>query len=362
MINSINSKPLVLPHNHYEPQAIRSSIIQPEMRFKPRSDMERVFDELNASPSFGKLNYKILDRHLSKLNLNKPLVEEQEDDEDDDLGQDPNDSYRNLMKYASLHQKYLNKLKTSSGINKKGSVLVPPIHNSKTITTSEDLQMKTNESLKKQYASAQRNLGLNKEAKKIMSDLHFKTHFKATAEIASQGNINMLLLILGVIRKQAKKSFHMKKSETCNDFDFNIEEDDNIANEFRKEREDLSCYTKNLNPYKIKKTEPNDKKLKILNELILKQSLMSSNDNENALNRLSKIDTIEPTNNNDLILVGNKMIPRSNIDIIAKEVLNQCNVYHSKSNNNNTRLKSKKGKLMITKGLTVKDFKIKYNL
>ena len=54
-----------------------------------------------------------------------------------------------------------------------------------------------------------------------------------------------------------------------------------------------------LSKYKINKTEPNDKKLKILNELILKQSLMSSNDNENALNRLSKIDTIEPTNNND---------------------------------------------------------------
>ena len=115
MINSINSKPLVLPHNHHEPQAKGSSIIQPEMRFKPRSDMERVFDELNASPSFGKLNYKILHRHLSKLNLNKPLVDEQEDDEDDDFGQDPNDSDRNLMKYASLHQKYLNKLKTSSG-------------------------------------------------------------------------------------------------------------------------------------------------------------------------------------------------------------------------------------------------------
>lgn len=187
MINSINSKPLVLPNTHNEPQTKRSSIIQPKMRFKPRSDMERVFDELNASPSFGKLNYKILDRHLSKLNLNKPIIDEQEDYEDDDLGQDPDDGYKNLMKYARLQQKYFNTINTSSSMNKKKNAFISPPHSNKTLSASECLQIKARGLLKKQYSSAQRNLKLNKEAKKIMSDLHFKTHFKATAEIASQG-------------------------------------------------------------------------------------------------------------------------------------------------------------------------------
>lgn len=187
IINSINSKPLVLPNTFHEPKPKRSSIIQPEMRFKPRSDMERVFDELNASPSFGKLNYKILDRHLSKLNLNKPIIDDQENYEDDDLGEEPDDGYKNLMKYASLQQKYFNTINTSSSMNENGNAFISPIHRNKTLSASGGLQVKTHGLIKKQYSSAQRNLKLNKEAKKIMSDLHFKTHFKATAEIASQG-------------------------------------------------------------------------------------------------------------------------------------------------------------------------------
>lgn len=151
----------------------------------------------------------------------------------------------------------------------------------------------------------------------------------------------------------------MKKSQTCGDFDFNIEEDNNSSDGYQNEKETLIHYTKNLNPYKINKAAPNDKKMKILNELILKQS---SNKDENPSNKITKIDNIEPANFNNIIELGKKIIPKSNIDKIAKEVLNKCNVYHSKSNNNNTMLKSKKGKLMITKGLSVEDFEMKYNL
>ena len=84
--NAIHSKPIIatIEYPLIEPIKKTTSILQPEMRFKPRTDLERIFDTLSSSPSFGNINHKILDKHLSKLNLNKCLIENEEDDEVDD--------------------------------------------------------------------------------------------------------------------------------------------------------------------------------------------------------------------------------------------------------------------------------------
>ena len=50
------------------------------------------------------------------------------------------------------------------------------------------------------------------------------------------------------------------------------------------------------------------------------------------------------------------------MDVIANKVLNSCNIYKQKSKRNNTKLVKRSGKLMITHGLSVKDFEKKYHL
>ena len=47
---------------------------------------------------------------------------------------------------------------------------------------------------------------------------------------------------------------------------------------------------------------------------------------------------------------------------VAKKILEECNVYSNKSKFNDSFLKAKEGKLMITKGMTIKQFEDKYKL
>jgi hypothetical protein len=55
-------------------------------------------------------------------------------------------------------------------------------------------------------------------------------------------------------------------------------------------------------------------------------------------------------------------IPISEMGKIAKKVLLECNYVHPKNKNNQTVHKSGEGKLMITSGMTVNEFKNKFNL
>jgi hypothetical protein len=50
------------------------------------------------------------------------------------------------------------------------------------------------------------------------------------------------------------------------------------------------------------------------------------------------------------------------IDRIAHDILEKCNVINIKSDSNNNRLQSKQGKLMITNGLTIKEFEKKFSI
>ena len=50
------------------------------------------------------------------------------------------------------------------------------------------------------------------------------------------------------------------------------------------------------------------------------------------------------------------------INNMAKKILNDCKVYVRKSKFNNSSLKAKSGKTMITNGMSIEDFENKYNV
>ena len=58
----------------------------------------------------------------------------------------------------------------------------------------------------------------------------------------------------------------------------------------------------------------------------------------------------------DNFIVGDIQYSRGQVDLIAKQILKNCNYSTDKNKNNNTRLLSGNGKLAITSGMTLNDF------
>ena len=195
--NAIHSKPIIatIEYPLIEPIKKTTSILQPEMRFKPRTDLERIFDTLSSSPSFGNINHKILDKHLSKLNLNKCLIENEEDDEvDDQTEHKETDFYEQYCKNLLFEQE--NKKKLFNTTDTKGNCqLSLTTQNNKSPSSLVTQKRNMKSFISKSKRNPQRNLKINEEAKELMSDLHVKTHFKAAAEIASNGTYNFILYL-----------------------------------------------------------------------------------------------------------------------------------------------------------------------
>ena len=122
-------------------------------------------------------------------------------------------------------------------------------------------------------------------------------------------------------------------------------------------------YDKNLNPFNRSKFKSNENQIKILRELIEKKSPIKE---EETLTQTKEKETFSMVPNNRsnkaIFQTDNGALPKDNIHLLAKEILTRCNVFHKKNIHNNTSLITNKGKLMITKGMSVKDFQNRYHL
>ena len=156
------------------------------------------------------------------------------------------------------------------------------------------------------------------------------------------------------------KSYHYK-SGTCIGLMFSsinfIEEKD------KQFFDDNKKYAKNYNPFTIHEQKPSldNESKQVLTELIQSSHCENEQDQTNINKYVNINDKV--INSKDCVKIHGKEYSKEyQMDVIAKFVLNNCNVYHDKSRYNNTRLKSKNGKLMITNGLTVNDFQKKYKI
>lgn len=78
--------------------------------------------------------------------------------------------------------------------------------------------------------------------------------------------------------------------------------------------------------------------------------------------KYSNEELVPMNRNKERIWVDNQAIDKTNIDLIAQKVLKKCNFIHAKNKNNQRTLRKGDGKVMITAGLTVKDFGMKFKL
>ena len=124
-------------------------ILQPLMRFKPRTDLERIYDSINGN-YLNKKENKIIERQLKHINLYNFKT--------------PND----LLKKSRMNYKIkIFKRKHNKNPNNKEEI--------KRIDDIKD----------KPWIKAS---DLNIEAEDFLKSYHYKTHFKATEEIAENKN------------------------------------------------------------------------------------------------------------------------------------------------------------------------------
>ena len=332
-------------------------IIQPQMRFKARTDLERVYE--NLVDNYDKNEEKeVLKRQLKNINLNsfqtpKDLIKIKKNNLNKIEKKNNNQNNVNKEKDQNLSKNFLKygyeiiDQNNNNYNNKKIN-----IHKNK-----NDLFYIPKNLIFKPWI---KNKNLNIEAEKILNSYHMKTHFKAAEEIAENK-------LKPKEKKENKKNFSIDE----NDYEFfNSKErffvSKNEINDSYNNNIIYENYTKNLNPFLEKETdkiEYNKNNLNLLSDLAFKKT---QDLNPRKISEETKI----VYNNNDKkklldensVLIGNEIYYKnSQFDIIANKVLNSCNVYRHKSKHNDTNLKKKNGKLMITKGMTVNQFEKKFN-
>jgi hypothetical protein len=117
-------------------------ILQPHMRYKARSDLERIWEEVNKN-SYGRANKEIINNQFKMLENNSVNTKKKKNKIEED----------NIAEEFMKENRHLN---------------IKVIDN--------DKKQKTREQIKKE---------MNVEAKNLMSELHVKTHFKAATSLAN---------------------------------------------------------------------------------------------------------------------------------------------------------------------------------
>lgn len=327
------------------------------MRFKPRTDLERVFDAINGN--YLKDNDRqILNRQLQLLDL------------------------LTFRKPSSSTLKAL-----ISNITRGDQDLEDPLLTANK-TESNKASKKSN---KKEILVPRkpwvRRLDLNTEAKGILSDYHYKTHFKAAEEIA-EGKIVVQakksknffddqmttpsLPKISCFKSGSINSSSLKIKKRNKDYSFNHSfEDNNELNSLMS----YDNYDMNTNPLISKqydKLEPGQ--MNQLSRLAftqpkeeddntnIKKNVSFSENNNNTLKKKFLKPKIAMIDDNNVYIDNELYNKNTQLDLIASKVLNKCNMYHNKSMHNNTSLKKLGGKLMFTNGMTVSQFAEKYNL
>ena len=342
----------------------KDSILQPQMRFTARTDLERVYDILNGD--YIKVNEReIIERQLKHINLynyKKPK---------ELLKADKSESFNE----EELEEKMKNE--KSANKDKKQRKNIKNIYGPSNVY----YDIRNNDS--KIWA---RKYNFNKEARGLLSSYHFKTHFKATEEIAeykaneSKTNIKESCFLLphllpknyrygfsntdnnaNTINNSISRSVRYKKpldysklEDTRKIFNFDEEHDkDEII-----EKNDESNYNIVNNPILMgNKLDIDPHSLKILSKLAFKPKLNEDDENSIDNNNINLLNGVKEKDYDK-----NKKKDSTNLNQVAKKILNECNVYTQKSKFNNSSHKSKGGKTMITKGMTVEEFENKYNL
>lgn len=366
---------------------------QPRMRFKPRTEFERIVDTINDY-NYGKVNNDLIKKQLKNMELalmKKKLLKEKRNELSDSQSDSDNSSYDN---------------------NVKGNK-----HDNSTERTSLN---QSKQSFCKGKGSS-RILVDNSVAKKLMEEYHYKTHFKAAAQLADKYSDDIVKQKRDELFKTKTRLMnninnvkHSARSRSCIKLrnktfykdvaskDMSKQMSDSVLTQFaskfplREENFDLVqanplLYNLNFHSFKSSSDLSNqqqpseysmEEKLNYLKGLSFNYSVNEEENvskkkvtfaenidkkKEKAAKKLHSLISTEDDDNihidfnkDDKIWVNDEAISLGQMDLIALKILRNCNYFHKKNVNNNTSLKKGDGKLMFTSGMSVNEFTKKY--
>ena len=328
VMNKSTSLPVLLNEKYKVISAPK--YVQPFMRFKPRTDLERIYDSVNLN-YYGSINRKIVDRQLKYLDLNNPMKM---------------DEYNNVnSKSVKTLDENIQESKEKNDIIDKNE---ENDNNEKKISNKRILNY-----LPKKF--------INMDSKKIMQYFHYKTHFKAVQSLA----LSRDKLIQKYI---SKKYLKPENSEKISDNEELEKENNEIQRYINSQKynhliNNRSYYlNNNQRLHNIKKSNSTEdiQKLKDLEKIAFQKDEFLTMD---LKNKTIKDSDEEFKSYDNRIKIGNRIyFLNEEMDKAANAILNKCNVNHRKNKCNPGHLINGNGKLMMTNGLTINQFLTKYNL
>ena len=314
----LNEKYKIIPTAKY---------VQPFMRFKPRTDLERIYDSVNLN-YYGSINRKIVDRQLKYLDLNIP-------------------------------NKNLN-IKSTKNIDEKEHATKEK-NNIFDKYNNEENDNNENKNSNKRILNYLPKKFINMDSKKIMQYFHYKTHFKAIQSLA----LSRDKLMQNYLKKNYFKPEYLEKISD----DEELEKENNEIQKYINSQKynhlinNRSYYlNNNQRLHNIKKSNSTEdiQKLKDLEKIAFQKDDLLPIDLKNKTIRDNDEDFKSYDNR---IKIGNRIyFLNEEMDKAANAILNKCNVNHRKNKSSQGHLINGNGKLMMTNGLTINQFLTKYNL
>ena len=393
------------------------SIEQPIMRFKPRTDLERIYYSVNDH-TYGKIPKNVIDEQLKKFHLNDCIKKEVEE-------KTKKNSF--LERYKNLDEKTLIELEAQyeflleQGYHEKNSDTVKQIKliledNKKSDIPlyghgDEDENSKTKQDIKNEVNCS--------TVKKFMGEYNRKTFFKGASVFSYNLEVNKKKMIKNKIIQ--KNFLDFTEADKPNPYEDNnkykIEENFNMKNNtnlnfrsiFLNQTKNFNGYMKNsdcdnetyynsldFNPIFEKNNREiyDQKKISILKKISATNNLISIDKNDEEKNvkssefinfknnkpGISRLDNFMNTQENfindseenltikknideeEKNIIDSLKYNKSDVDLISKKALLKCNYFKSKSDFNNKMIKSGNGKLMMTRGYSINDFVEKYKI
>lgn len=295
-------------------------IQQPQMRYKPRTQLERIVENL--------LNHNIISSNEKK-------------------------AYDRQFKGATLKEN---------------------LHNGVELITAENLHSFNKESIQDSLKRGKLRAD-NKEAKRILKHFHKKTFFKGSTSINHSKYLKLPALIQGadINSKKKKVDTSLQSKVIKDDIFFPVSQNDFYTQnektedaEFKLNYNPLVKFEENLVDYnklrrakflseKDNRASDDDEDRKQCYNKLVKNLVKNKHKRRKSINKNNE-NMDEDKKEAEKVVIGTETINKEDINKIALKVLHQCNYFHEKSKNNPTSHQIRQGKTSITNGLTIKEF------
>ena len=331
--------------------------LQPIMKFKPRTDLERIFDTINSN-YYGKIDKNLINEQLKSLGLvtvynkREPILQSEYSLLREKLKVNPD-----ILNYLVKEKQRLEQEPKTKEINELISNMENIIHINKGILSiHKQKKFSYLNQNSKTLKNKRRNMN-NFLAKNILSEYQRKTHFKALCTCSLDLNDSYKKNKLNI--EVNKDSYNSQDKYSSFKSLYNKRIDDNNNKKLNNSKYGLiSLYKRQFHKKKKYTSKEMDYLKNLFTQHIDGRTTFGGAvdghrklfDDENEANLI-----IRRGNN---ILINGKFYKKNDLKGISNAVLKECNYIRKYFDTENAG----EGKTMITRGMTVNEFTRKYGL